>query len=355
MKYIKPVKVSRSTGLLAKVYAMISRDFLPIGKIPGGNPATIHSLHPNLLLAWWNVLRETILVKDLAPRNYKESIATAVSLSNDCTFCIDQHAAMLRALGDKESGKGIPICDLSEVVDQKQMKLIYWALGHTNKESYFVRNPPFTPVEAPEIIGTALVINYVNHLVEIFLKDSPLNHEMKLIRSVLRDLMSLFLKNKLNDDLESGSYVNEQHHCEFDISWLEANDRLKSVWLTFIREADRLATQHIPMDVQKDFINALKNWSGVNTEEDQQMGILGRNAVTLCYLKKSGFYPQKVNDDDIRMLRNVGYDDKGILALTTWSSLSVSLRIGEWLGSSFSVPTIKENPPTRLRVEGKFE
>lgn len=356
MRYIKPVSASKSSGLLAKVYRMISKDFLPVGKLPGGDPASIHSLHPTLLQAWWNVMRETVMVKEHVERNYKESIATAVSLSNDCTFCIDQHAAMLGALGDKKGAAGLPVCDLSEIVDQKQMKLIYWALSHTNKESYFIRNTPFSREEAPEIIGTALFVNYVNHLVEIFLKDSPLSVEFKLVRSVLRKINSLFLRRKAKENLEPGIFDDPDDIDDPRLSWLDSNSRIKNVWVSFLKEANKIANVHIPVDSQADFLEALSEWIGVVDERKTEgVAILGKNAMTTAYLKKAAFQPQQISEKDISALRTVGYDDKGILALTSWASLQASIRIGEWLGKSFMQDSDHKKPSTQMRVEGEFE
>jgi AhpD family alkylhydroperoxidase len=92
VRHITPVPSGAATGLVAEVYAQARNEF---ALVP---PLTIHSVVPEILAGVWCLTREAFVV-GRAGRGARETVAAAVSKSNECPYCLDVHSAMLHAVG----------------------------------------------------------------------------------------------------------------------------------------------------------------------------------------------------------------------------------------------------------------
>ncbi len=332
MKYINSINFKHATGTLSDIYSYIHKELGPAGKMPGGDPASLHSLHPDLMRAWWNTMKETVIIEGNVPRNYKESIAVGISMNNDCILCIDQHAAILGAMGDAELVKSLINSDFSHIIDKKQLRMIYWALGHDVKDAHFVKNPPYDMSEAAEVIGTATVVNYINRLVEIFLGDSILSSRNKFVRSTLRKFSTYMIKRLGKKSPESDTSAINFKSAQ-NPQWVNENGRVGKAWSAFISEIDKIGNQFIPNAPKSFFEKLLSQWEGATVPNMvvSNYSLSENESFITDYLKKVAFQPKSITKKDIKQLRALGYGDDGILGITCWASLKVSLRISEWL------------------------
>ncbi|WP_028647178.1 carboxymuconolactone decarboxylase family protein [Nocardiopsis sp. CNT312] len=141
-RYVRPAPPGRARGDAADLYRRIERDFGVLAP-----PVAVLSPAPECAAATWTVLRESLLVPGRTRREEREAVATAVSRSNDCPYCVEVHGATLGSLDGAGGGAGTPAPR---------------PLGS------------LTPAERAELGAVELTFQHINRLVNVFLPDSPL-------------------------------------------------------------------------------------------------------------------------------------------------------------------------------------
>ena len=161
IRYVRPVPPETAAEPVARVYRQIEADFGMLAP-----PVALHAPSPPALAACWSILRETLLVPGRVSRADKEAVAAAVSLANQCPYCVDVHSAALTGLLDGPDPARIAAGGTDDVTDPRLRALVRWARTGEGPE------PPSE--QRPELLGTALIFHYINRMVNVFLRDSPL-------------------------------------------------------------------------------------------------------------------------------------------------------------------------------------
>src|SRR6266511_3915587 len=167
IKYVKPVQYRSATGLTADIYRQMQADFLPVPLL------TLHSPVPEVMAGVWSILRETLLAGNV-DRSRKAVVAATVSKTNACPFCVDAHTSMLHATANHDAASAILRGDYDRIHDPQLHALVQWVLAKGTSNANGVLPPPFSPHDAPEIIGTAIAFHYINRMVNLFLGDTLL-------------------------------------------------------------------------------------------------------------------------------------------------------------------------------------
>lgn len=142
--YIDSISKQDATGRIQQVYQELKDE---MGEVV--EPISLHAILPNLLEYVWGILRETVLVEDQLNRSQKEAIAAAVSVSNNCTYCVDAHTIMLIGLEDKVIANAISRNNPQEIPDEFTRSLVVWSLNTKAFSSREIANPPFEPYVLP--------------------------------------------------------------------------------------------------------------------------------------------------------------------------------------------------------------
>ncbi|SCF02245.1 alkylhydroperoxidase AhpD family core domain-containing protein [Micromonospora matsumotoense] len=176
VRHVRPVAPHRADGLVARVYGQVERDFGMLAP-----PMALHSPAPDVLAASWTMLRETLVATGPAGRAAKEAVAAAVSAANRCPYCVDVHGATLVGLFPGGDGAG-PAVDRLD--DGPWSPLARWA-GRPSPHGP-AGPPPAPAAQVPELVGVAVVFHYLNRMVNVFLRDSPLPDTPSLARGVVQ-------------------------------------------------------------------------------------------------------------------------------------------------------------------------
>ena len=133
-------------------------------------PVALHAPAPQVLAASWLMLRETLIATGQVDRAVKEAVATAVSVGNTCPFCVAVHSKTLSGL----TGAAIEARAGGSAADPRVREAQAWARDCGTEEGA-LRHEPACPVgEAPDLIGTAVLLHYLNRMVNVFLGEVPL-------------------------------------------------------------------------------------------------------------------------------------------------------------------------------------
>lgn len=164
IEHVVPTDPSTATGLVHEVYRQVERDFGMLAP-----PIALHSPAPTVLAAAWVMLHEGLLATGTTPRATKEAIATAVSAANACPYCVDIHGSTLAALDRGPDSAAIAADRIGDVTDPHLRDILQWARRPTLDAVV-----PFPVAQLPAFGGVAVVFHYINRMVSVFLRRSPL-------------------------------------------------------------------------------------------------------------------------------------------------------------------------------------
>ena len=146
IRYVSPVLPGEASGLVARVYDQAERDFGLVAP-----PLVLHSPAPQALAAAWLMLRETLLATGSAAREQKEVVAAAVSVANECPYCVAVHSSAVRGLIGGSVPAELAAGRFEEIADPALRDIATWAAS-----AGLPRRPAPAPVPAgsfPELGG----------------------------------------------------------------------------------------------------------------------------------------------------------------------------------------------------------
>lgn len=336
VRYLTPVAANQANGKLGDIYKQIRRDFQLVP------PLTLFSPSTELLAGAWAITRETQIAIGTTPRSLLEAVASAVSTTNECHYCIDAHSGMLHASADHDVVKAILKKDNALIIDEKTRKIVEWALATKKPNAEIIKNPPFSLKEAPKIMGTAVVFHFVNRMVGVFLEPSLLpvpTGSITFRKMATRIFGATFAKLMLRRKSIAGEGLQFTSPSELphDMQWASEDKNISMAFASFSKLIDELGEKSISEPVRKLIKNYIDNWNG----EDAELGHAWLNEL-IAELNETdkpvaklalltAFAPYQVNDNIINNFRFRHPGDEALLYVTAWASFIISRRIGSWL------------------------
>ncbi|MGW1777078.1 carboxymuconolactone decarboxylase family protein [Streptomyces sp. NPDC002104] len=325
IRHVKAVSPGRARGEVARVYAQAQRDFGVLAP-----PLALHSAAPQPLAASWMLLRETLLVEGRVDRAVKETVATEVSRANSCPYCVDVHQATLQALPRTAQ-------------DTAAGPVEQWIRAAVKG-----RDPgpaPFTPDEAPEILGVALTFHYLNRMVGIFLEDSPLPAATPaaargtILRTVARTMRPVAAPPAAGASLE----LLPEAPLPADLEWARPAPAVAGA-LARSYGAVTEAARWVPHPVQDLLAAHLATWDGTPPDLsprwlDEAVAALApqhRPAGRLALL--TAFTAYRVTDRDVAEFREHHPSDREVVELTSWAALTTATALTTRTAARLTTP-----------------
>lgn len=155
-------------------------------------PIATHKVVPELMIASWACLRESLVVGE-APRYKKEVLAAAVSQQNACPYCVEAHNMMARSLAPAELGKKTDL--ENEIIPDELAPIYQWVQGIDlgNLSALAAMPQGFSPQD--EYLATLAIFHYLNRFVSAYHEDDFLPRFMKAPAKWMRPMSSLMLKS----------------------------------------------------------------------------------------------------------------------------------------------------------------
>jgi AhpD family alkylhydroperoxidase len=326
VRQVRSVRHGAAHDTVARVYREVERDFGVLAP-----PIILHAPSPDVLAAAWMMLRETLLVPAAAPRAAKEAVSTAVSESNDCPFCITMHDSMLRSLVGYRDG----------VIDDPVARAAAaWARANASPDTGAGRPVPFPAGQAPEMVGTAVILQYLNRMVNLFLGEVPMPpHTPAAALVVVRRVLIWLIKSAEARGPEPGASNDLLPPAELpaDLSWAEGNPAIADAFARGAAAVDAAGRRSVPADV-RDLVGAhLARWDGRPLGlsrawvEDAVAALPAdhRGAGRLALL--TAFASYQVDQAVVDGFRAEQPADRALTDLTAWASLAAARRIGSWM------------------------
>jgi AhpD family alkylhydroperoxidase len=319
----------RAEGAVADIYAEIRHDF---GAVV--DPFTLHSPAPELLAAVWPMFREPLIAGE-APRYLKEAVATAVSESNRCPWCVDAHTIMLHAAtrhdvaGALRRGR--------ELKDPEAAAVVAWARASRPPEPEELASPPFDPALAPEFIGTAVGFHYINRAVSALVGPSPLPFGGRF-GSITSRIAGRWFARAVNRPADSSlAAPTSSQPLPPDLAWAEPAPSIAAAFASFASAVDRAGAEALDQPTRNLVKERVLAWKGefppptqswvdellVDIERAQRPGARVALLAALA--------PYQIDDRLIDAYREQGADDARVVGTVAWASFVTARRVAEWL------------------------
>jgi len=324
-----------SSAELRVLYNHIEKNF---GKL--AEPFVLHSLDFDFVAGVWSMLYETVLVEINVNRTIKEFIAVAVSETNKCPYCVEAHDIMALTMGESAYAKIDDVKSKKANSKTKEDRLILWALNNLKYENREVSNPPFSPIEAPEIIGTAVLFHYINRMVTIFAGDSPL--PTARMKNVVKGFAANFVfKKAINKPKKRGDSLRflENIASENFFEWAKPIPEIQTSFRYFKFQTEtkieKILSQEFVVMLKKQSKNL--QWLEPVLGNSNQIEFTNnfnqseQETAKFCYLVM--FEPHKVQEKQIFSLKK-SFTEKQILQITAFSAFVIAENIGEMLSNS---------------------
>ena len=350
VKYLRTVQPPAATGRIAEIYDQVADEMRIV--VP---PAVLHSPVPDLLAAYWMLIREPLVVGDTVDRLAKEAIATAVSVANICPYCVDMHSMGVYDLGTEQDAEAIVADRGGDVEDPRVREIAAWArvadqpdAGLPAPPTPRLRRGPhpdladasgFTDAARAEMVGMVVSLHYLNRLVNVFLSSFLLPPRLSpRTRRRLKQGISRVLSPTLQGPREPGRSLRFLPDAPEPASaaWAKGNPAILAAVTRSYAAFEAAGERALPPAVRDLVHERLESWRGEDTGPSRQwcadlaerLPEAQRPAARLALL--TAFASYQVDEDVIEDFRRVHPDDRTLLEVAAWASYTAASRIGTW-------------------------
>jgi len=345
-----PTRPETDQDLLKQVNTQIKRDF---GMVV--DPFRLHALQPRLLAGVWAACRETELV-GIVPRAIKELVASCVSETNKCPYCVDAHTMLLNSVGETELSKTISSGNFHNILQGNQRKIAEWALASRTPDSEIILAPPFKKEWCAELIGMVVFYNYLNRMVHLFLPQYLLPVQQKGPKQIMKRLAGWYFSSSVNRKKSEGLALAFLASAALpkDLEWAASRNNLAQGVAQMAAIIDELAFEHIPLNVQDTFRQFLAQWRGEDAplspdwmnEFKNQVPTEQHSMLELALMIIASSY--RITDQHIKRFKRDNPRSETLLVTAAWASFHTSRKIGDWLhkpeslGQTINPPALQE-------------
>lgn len=303
-------------------------------------PFALHLPSPDALRAYWAITREPTNGPRVN-RAAKEAVAAAVSAINSCPYCVDVHTTMLRATGERVPSDAITAGQTEQITDPRLRALIDWARATRSPGAPILRNPPFPPEHAPELIGVALSYHYINRMINIFAPSSPFPLPRLKTKSLFTRAALPVFRRLLAKDVRPGASLDllAPALLPADLTWAQGDPIIADAFARASAAFDTIGDQSLPLPVRDRVTAHISAWNGEDPglsrrwtdTATEQLAPDQRPLARLTLLTALASHQvdeQVIND--VRALSEPAADAT-LIAATAWAAFTTARRIGTWL------------------------
>ncbi len=333
IRYIQPVALKSTEGLVARVYPQIKKEFGALVE-----PFTLHSSSPELLAGAWSACRESLLVGNVR-RDVKEAVAATVSRINQCPYCVDAHTIMLNATSARNTAEAILHQRDDKIQDATVRSIVKWAAASRSPGAKVLLSPPFSHKDAPEIIGTALFFHYMNRMVSVLLSNTPLPSNHPLLKGFFKRMAGWFFSSAIHRSKALGASLELLPESELpaDLAWAKRSPNIAGAFARFAAVVNRAGSDFIPEDVRDCVVKHVQIWDGKDPKlgrqwvEEAMNGLNEKSKDIGRLILLTAVAPYQVDEGVVNAFTAQITGDNRLLGALAWGSFTAARRIGTWL------------------------
>jgi hypothetical protein len=231
-----------------------------------------------------------------------------------------------------------------------------WASASASAESAARQGVPFTAGQAPESVGLTVMMQYLNRMVNVFLRDAPLPPGVPTaalggVMAVLGGLM----RSASRKPREAGASLDLLPSAPLlaDLRWAEGNASIAGAFARAAAAFEAAGANTVPDAVRELVTAELAGWRGEPRGpsrawvEEPVSGLPAgeRPAGRLALLVALGSH--QVDRAVIGEFRRDRPDDATLVELASWAAMAAARRAGSWARFDPAVPVLDSGKGTR--------
>jgi AhpD family alkylhydroperoxidase len=334
LRYITPVRPLAARGLVRRVYREVRRELgAVVDPRTDRSPYLAHSPAPELLAALWVLQYEAMFVGGV-PRAEKELLGAVISARNACPFCVEAHALFSQASGGEPLRGRAGGTALAGIADPSRRALMEWASASGPPDS--VGSAPLRRGEAElaEILATALLFDYVNRVVLVFIGDQPLLPAHGLRRRLTRAVLLSGVRRASGRPRQRGRSLAllPAAALPHDLDWAGGAANVGDALARFSAAVERCAEPVLPPPVRTRLDEALADWDGSDpglgspwlSERLEGLDEEPRAVARVCLI--TALAPYRLAEGDVARFRAVRGTDRELVAAVGWAAFCAARR-----------------------------
>lgn len=335
VRYVSPVSRAAAQGLVAETYRRIEREFGVLAP-----PLVLHSPNPVVLAAAWSMLRATLVLPGRLARADKEAVAAAVSLGNQCPYCVEVHSSVLGGLGGGRAATMISQDRLDQLPPGRLRGLARWARGVPQLQA--APGPlPFAADAAAEAIGVMVTFHLLNRMVNIFLQESPMPAAAPpMVRRVIRRGLGRVMRLAAAQLPDERQPLLPPAAPAGDLAWAAGRTEIADAMARSAAALEEVGRQVVPAGVRELTGELVASWDGQPAGlsrrwvEEAIAGLAPGDRPAGRLVVLAAFASYQVDDEAVAEYQSSGADDEALVGLTSWASLQAARRVGAWAARS---------------------
>jgi hypothetical protein len=333
MRYVSAIPSHKAEGLVARIYDMISEDFFINGSL------TSHSKVPELMAGVWTGGRESILVSDRLDRTTKEAMTAVLSQVNECAYCGDMLISLVYGGGKNEVASRIFTPGQEQISDPIMRERLEWTQAAVTAGPEGVPEPPFTPEELPEAIGSLLAMSHINRVSHVLMDGSPVTAPFGLqgIKAAALRMFGFELKTTTERPIVPGRALDLLPPAPLpqDMKWASPNPRIAAAMSRWAAVIKREASRVVSPEARELVSRRLQRWEGeqmpisrswVDKEVEDLKG-QDRAIARLALVVAKASY--QVDDSLVYDVLGKDRDETRLIRVLAWAAFSAARRIAE--------------------------
>jgi AhpD family alkylhydroperoxidase len=334
VKYIRPVPVASAGGLVAQVYTQGAQETRIVTP-----PMLLHSPAPDVLAAYWMLVREPLVDTGTADRLSKEAVASAVSVANICPYCLDMHSSGMYDLSTEQDAEAIVADRLADIADAPTRAVAEWARLAHQPDAAVVREPPFPEAGRAELVGVVVSSHYVNRMVNVFLANFLLPPRLgPRARRRLKHGVSWLLGPTLRGAREPGRSLPLLPDASLPAGaeWAAGNAGVAAAVARSFAAFEAAGERALSPEVRELVLHRLDTWRGEDTGLSRQwcerliatLPAEDRAAGRLALL--TALASHQVDEEVVDEFRRYRPGDAALVEAAAWASYAAARRVGSW-------------------------
>jgi hypothetical protein len=321
VRHVRAVRPAEADQRSREGYAQVERD---LGLL--APQIALHSPAPDTLAASWILLRETLIASRIADRTTKEAVAAIVALGNSSRYLTELHTATMDAVAESRTAD-------DPEYDHTVRAVADWARASRLRPTAGQKGHPDN---LSELIGVLVAAHYLTRMANVFLPDSPVPGLPAAARTRALALLGHVLLPAATARHTPGAatHLLPPAPAATGMAWAASNPAVADAFARATAAIEAAGRRTVPHAVQELLKAELSEWDGRTPnraeidEAVRGLPFAERPAARLALL--TAMASAKVDDGVVADYRRFEPDDRALIELTSWASLTAARAIGEW-------------------------
>lgn len=331
MRFVRSVPRHAATGLVKRIYQMVSEDFFINGSI------TSQSKVPEIMAGMWTGGREILLVSDRLDRTTKEAMSGILSNINDCAYCADMLVSLVYGSGKKQAAAQVFESAEDAIRDPVLRGRCAWIRQIVDPKAVTPVPTPFTPDELPEAIGTVFAFSYINRFSHVTMDGSPVQAPFgaRNVKAAALRLFGIELKTTTERKLEPGRALEllPAAPLPVDMNWAASNPRIAAALSRWAAAVEREIPKAVSPKLRHFLEQKLQAWHGEAVPlsrswvNEEVAGLSGEEADIARFALVVAKAPFQIDETLVEAVLQHDRSEERLIRILAWAAFTTARRI----------------------------